>query len=98
VPWFGNLLTVDRREIESCSIRALVSEYWAVDRSAPVHRGKWGAGIQRSSGIIERQSQATGSNQGAGFNLSQLNDPADLVQSLHRRETGAAKMIHGTWG
>jgi hypothetical protein len=95
---FGNLLTVDRREIESFrSIRALVSEYCRQSRQKrPLSIAVFGApGSGKSFGIIEiANSLLPDQIKVLEFNLSQLNDPADLLQSLHRvRDLGLSGMI-----
>jgi hypothetical protein len=85
---FGNLLTVDRNEIESYrTISSLFQEYISQEKAdKPVSIAVFGApGSGKSFGIKEiaksinkeRISEIT-------FNLSQMNSPSDLIGALHQ--------------
>jgi hypothetical protein len=85
---FGDLLTVDRTEIESYrTIAALVQEYISQEKAdKPISIAVFGApGSGKSFGIKqialsinkERIKDIT-------FNLSQMNSPADLIGALHQ--------------
>jgi RyR domain len=95
---FGNLLTVDRREIESFrSIRTLVSEYCRqIRQKRPLSIAVFGApGSGKSFGIIEvANSLLPDQIKVLEFNLSQRNDPAELLQALHQvRDVGLSGLI-----
>jgi hypothetical protein len=90
---FGNLLTVDRNEIESYrTISSLVQEYISQEKAdKPISIAVFGApGSGKSFGIKEiaksinkdRISEIT-------FNLSQMNSSTDLIGALHQvRDVG----------
>ncbi len=84
---FGDLLTVDRREIESFrSIRALVAEYHRQPhRKAPLSIAVFGApGSGKSFGILEvAKSLLRGQIKEITFNLSQFRGPAELLGAFH---------------
>jgi len=95
---FGNLLTVDRREIESFrSIGNLIGEYCRKTRqSRPLSIAVFGApGSGKSFGITEvAKSVLAGQIEVRGFNLSQFNDVAALHDALHQvRDTGLSGML-----
>lgn len=95
---FGNLLTVDRQEIESLrSIRSLVSEYCnQAKQKRPLNIAVFGApGSGKSFGIIEvANSLLPGQIEVREFNLSQLASPTDLIAALHQvRDIGLAGKI-----
>ncbi len=90
---FGNLLTVDRREIESFrSVRTLVGEYCRRSQPrCPLSIGVFGApGSGKSFGIIEMaKSLLPGQITVRQYNLSQLNEPEELLHALHQvRDVG----------
>jgi hypothetical protein len=85
---FGDLLTVDRREIEAYrSIRTLIAEY-SRDRRAtrPVSIAVFGApGSGKSFGITQvAESMLRGQLATRTFNLSQFRDPSDLLGAFHQ--------------
>lgn len=95
---FGNLLTVDRREIESFrSIRALVNEYICkTPQKRPLSIAVFGApGSGKSFGIIQvAESLRPGEIKVLEFNLSQFSDPHDLLDALHQvRDAGLSGKI-----
>ena len=94
---FGNLLTVDRQEIESFrSIRALVGEYCQGNQKRPLSMAVFGApGSGKSFGIIEvANSLLPGQIEVREFNLSQFASPADLISALHQvRDIGLSGKI-----
>jgi len=85
---FGNLLTVDRQEIESFrSIRTLVAEYCQQSQQKkPLSIAVFGApGSGKSFGIIEvANSLLPGQIEVREFNLSQFGDNSDLISALHQ--------------
>ncbi|MEW6366032.1 MAG: RyR domain-containing protein [Acidobacteriota bacterium] len=90
---FGNLLTVDRHEIESFrSIRALVGEYCSQSRQKrPISIAVFGSpGSGKSFGIGEvARSLLPGVIKRLEFNLSQIEDVDELHQALHQvRDAG----------
>lgn len=93
---FGNLLTVDRREIESFqSIRNLVREYAALRRpSRPLNIAVFGApGSGKSFGVSEVAQSLLGKGelQKLTFNLSQFDGSEQLHDALHQvRDVGLA--------
>jgi len=95
---FGNLLTVDRREIESFrSIRALVSEYCRKSRQKrPLSIAVFGApGSGKSFGVIQvAESLRPGEIKVLEFNLSQFGGTNDLLDALHQvRDAGLSGYI-----
>ena len=100
VPWgqFGNLLTVDRQEIESYrSIRNLVAEY-AGQRQAvrPLSIAVFGTpGSGKSFGVTEMaKSLLPGQIEPITFNLSQFDHPQDLLSAFHQvRDIGLSGKI-----
>jgi RyR domain len=95
---FGNLLTVDRREIESFrSIRALVSEYCRRQhQKRPLSIAVFGApGSGKSFGVIQvAESLRPGEIKVLEFNLSQFRDTHDLLDALHQvRDAGLSGFI-----
>ena len=90
VPWgqFGNLLTVDRQEIESYrSIRNLVAEY-AGNKSVarPLSIAVFGTpGSGKSFGVTEMaKSLLPGQIEPITFNLSQFDSPGELLSAFHQ--------------
>lgn len=95
---FGNLLTVDRQEIENFrSIRSLVGEYCQqTQQKKPLSIAVFGApGSGKSFGIIEvANSLLPGQLEVREFNLSQFAFPNDLVSALHQvRDIGLSGRI-----
>lgn len=95
---FGNLLTVDRQEIESFrSIRALVGEYCSQgQQKRPLSFAVFGApGSGKSFGIIEvANSLLPGQIEVREFNLSQFASTNDLISALHQvRDIGLTGKI-----
>ena len=95
---FGNLLTVDRREIESFrSIRALVSEYCRKERQKrPLSIAVFGApGSGKSFGVIQvAESLRPGEIKVLEFNLSQFSGAPELLDALHQvRDAGLSGFI-----
>jgi hypothetical protein len=90
VPWgqFGNLLTVDRQEIESYrSIRNLVAEYAGQKQATrPLSIAVFGTpGSGKSFGVTEMaKSLLPGQIEPITFNLSQFDSPDDLLSALHQ--------------
>jgi hypothetical protein len=100
VPWgqFGNLLTVDRQEIESYrSIRNLVAEYAGQKQvSRPLSIAVFGTpGSGKSFGVTEMaKSLLPGQIEPITFNLSQFDSPDDLLSALHQvRDIGLSGKI-----
>jgi hypothetical protein len=85
---FGQLLTVDRREIESFrSVHTLAAEYLSQERQKrPLSIAVFGApGSGKSFGITQvAQSLAPGHVQVLEFNLSQFAGPREIVDAFHR--------------
>jgi hypothetical protein len=95
---FGNLLTVDRHEIESFrSIGSLIGQYCQLSRpKRPLSIAVFGApGAGKSFGIVEvSKSLLPGQIQVLEFNVSQLASPADILDALHQvRDVGLSGMI-----
>ena len=100
VPWgqFGNLLTVDRQEIESYrSIRNLVAEYAGQKQATrPLSIAVFGTpGSGKSFGVTEMaKSLLPGQIEPITFNLSQFDSPDDLLSALHQvRDVGLSGKI-----
>jgi hypothetical protein len=100
VPWgqFGNLLTVDRQEIESYrSIRNLVAEYAGQKQvSRPLSIAVFGTpGSGKSFGVTEMaKSLLPGQIEPITFNLSQYDSPDDLLSAFHQvRDVGLSGKI-----
>lgn len=85
---FGDLLTVDRQEIESFrSIHTLVSEYLSQERpKRPLSMAVFGApGSGKSFGITQvAKSIATKQIRKVEFNLSQFESAEELIDALHQ--------------
>lgn len=85
---FGNLLTVDRSEIESYrTIAALIQEYISQEKAdKPISIAVFGApGSGKSFGIKEIAKSINKERiKDITFNLSQMNSPADLIGALHQ--------------
>jgi hypothetical protein len=89
---FGDLVTVDRREIESYrNIRTLIAEYAATPQKKPLSIAVFGApGSGKSFGVTEvAGSLLPRELQVLEFNLSQVDGPAALRGALHQvRDAG----------
>jgi hypothetical protein len=85
---FGNLLTVDRTEIESYrTIASLVQEYIYQEKAdKPISIAVFGApGSGKSFGIKEIAKSINKERiKDITFNLSQMNSPSDLIGALHQ--------------
>lgn len=85
---FGNLVTVDRQEIESFrSVRALISEYDRQERQErPLSIAVFGApGSGKSFGVTEvAKSVLPNRIEKLTFNISQFNEPRELLAALHK--------------
>ena len=95
---FGNLLTVDRQEIESLrSISSLVGEYVAQDRpKRPLSIAVFGPpGSGKSFGITElAKSLLPGEIEIKEFNLSQIRSYDELLSAFHQvRDIGLNRRI-----
>lgn len=95
---FGNLLTVDRQEIESFrSIRSLVAEYCRQGKQKrPLSIAVFGApGSGKSFGIVEvTNSLLPGQIEVREFNLSQYAETHELISALHQvRDIGLTGKI-----
>jgi hypothetical protein len=100
VPWgqFGNLLTVDRQEIESYrSIRNLVAEYAGQKQPPrPLSIAVFGTpGSGKSFGVTQMaKSLLPGQIEPITFNLSQFDSPNDLLSAFHQvRDYGLTGLI-----
>jgi len=90
---FGDLLTVDRAEIEGFrSIRSLIQEYSRGQPTRPLSIAVFGPpGAGKSFGIVEVAKSLPGEFKRLDFNLSQLSQPAELHGALHQvRDVGLA--------
>jgi RyR domain len=85
---FGNLLTVDRHEIEALrAIRALMEQYCGLDQvTSPLSIAVFGPpGSGKSFGVTEvAKSLLPGRITKLEFNLSQLGSPDDMIDALHQ--------------
>jgi hypothetical protein len=85
---FGQLKTVDRREIEGYrSIRNLISEYLAAGYvKRPLCVGVFGPpGAGKTFAVTQiAKSVGEGAVQGLSFNVAQWQSPTDLASALHR--------------
>ncbi|MEI7848617.1 MAG: ATP-binding protein, partial [Chloroflexota bacterium] len=96
---FNNLLTVDRREIESFrAIRALIKEYCAATRvERPVSIAVFGPpGSGKSFGVKQVAKSLKLPDvkiEDITFNLSQMNSPEELAGALHQVRDKALKGI-----
>jgi hypothetical protein len=95
---FGNLTTVDRREIESFrSIRTLINEYCAQKRpKRPLSIAVFGPpGSGKSFGVTQvAKSMRPGEIEDITFNLSQMKSPDELVDAFHQiRDKGLKGII-----
>ncbi|MBE3065979.1 MAG: ATPase, partial [Chloroflexi bacterium] len=100
VPWgqFGNLLTVDRQEIESYrSIRNLVAEYSGQKQvTRPLSIAVFGTpGSGKSFGVTEMaKSLLPGQIEPITFNLSQFDSVENLLSAFHQvRDVGLSGKI-----
>jgi len=90
---FGNLVTVDRGEIEGFrSIRALIREYDRQQAPRPLSIAVFGPpGAGKSFGVkaVAKSTLEGDRVESLEFNLSQMNDPSDLADALHQvRDAG----------
>jgi hypothetical protein len=95
---FGDLLTADRQEIEGFrSIRNLMEEYCSAPRQArPLSIAVFGPpGSGKSFGVTQvAKSLRAGEIEKLTFNLSQFENPGDLVNALHQvRDIGLSGSI-----
>lgn len=95
---FGELVTVDRREIESLrSIRLLMSEYASAGRQKrPLSVAVFGApGSGKSYGVIQvANSLLPGQVKVLEYNVSQFHEPAQLYDALHQvRDVGLSGLL-----
>lgn len=88
---FGDLLTVDRSEIESLrSLRQMISSYhYGGAQSKPLSIGVFGPpGAGKSFGVTEISKAVFGEKAAKEalltFNLSQFNEPSDLIGAFHQ--------------
>ena len=84
---FGKLTTADRREIEGyCTVRSLISEYCQAAQPGPLSLAVFGPpGAGKSFGVNQIASTLTEVKiKALTFNLSQFNDPAQLVEAFHQ--------------
>lgn len=84
---FGNLITADRHEIEGYrSIHSLMVEYCGNRKSNPLCIAVFGPpGSGKSFGVKQVAKSITQTAiESITFNLSQFNDPADLVGAFHQ--------------
>ncbi len=100
---FGDLVTVDRQEIESFrGIRALIAQYLASGtkketKQAPLSIAVFGApGSGKSFGVIQVAMSLASrlSDRPLTFNLSQLRSPAELLDAFHQvRDVGLRGLV-----
>lgn len=94
---FGSLVTADRREIEGYrSIRTLIAEYCRQPQKSPLSIAGFGPpGSGKSFGVEQvANSVRRGAIEKCTFNLSQFNDPSELVDALHQvRDIGLSGKI-----
>ncbi len=95
---FGKLNTIDRREIEGYrSIRSLVGEYARqATKERPLSIAVFGApGSGKSFGIKQlAKGVLPGKIEERTFNLSQFNDPRELIDAFHEvRDVGLSELM-----
>ncbi len=83
---FGNLFTVDRKEIECLrAMRKLMREYKNGDQKKPLSIGVFGPpGAGKSFGVRQIANEIFGKESWIEFNLSQFNDVEDLTGAFHQ--------------
>ena len=93
---FGALVTVDRREIESLhSIQRLIAEYCLEGQKRPLSIAVFGPpGSGKSFGVEQVAKSIRPDISVVTFNLSQFNQPEDLLDALHQvRDVGLSGRI-----
>lgn len=93
---FGDLVTVDRREIEALhSIQSLISEYCRYPQKKPLSVAVFGPpGSGKSFGVEQVAKSILGEISVLTFNLSQFGQPEDLYDALHLvRDVGLSGKI-----
>ena len=93
---FGDLVTVDRREIEALhSIQSLVSEYCRYPQKKPLSVAVFGPpGSGKSFGVEQVAKSILDEIKILTFNLSQFGQPEDLYDALHQvRDVGLSGKI-----
>ena len=93
---FGELVTVDRREIEALhSIQSLISEYCRYPQKKPLSVAVFGPpGSGKSFGVEQVAKSILGEISVLTFNLSQFGQPEDLYDALHQvRDVGLSGKI-----
>jgi len=95
---FGDLLTVDRREIESLrAIQGLMEQYCSLEKAkAPLSIAVFGPpGSGKSFGVTEvARSILPGRIEKLEFNLSQFGSPDDLIDAFHQvRDTALSGLV-----
>ena len=84
---FGGLTTADRREIEAFhAVGALIAEYCSSPQERPLSIAVFGPpGSGKSFGVKQvAKTLGQGAIKDLTFNLSQYNDPNELLQALHQ--------------
>ncbi|NTU44642.1 MAG: ATPase [Chlorobiaceae bacterium] len=87
---FGELVTVDRQEIESLrSIHSLISEYCSQQEERPVSIAVFGPPGSGKSFAVKQIARAASPGKKIAektltFNLSQFKSPADLIDAFHQ--------------
>jgi hypothetical protein len=93
---FGDLVTVDRREIEALhSIQSLISEYCRYPQKKPLSVAVFGPpGSGKSFGVEQVAKSILDEIKVLTFNLSQFGQPEDLYDALHQvRDVGLSGKI-----
>lgn len=93
---FGDLVTVDRREIEALhSIQSLIQEYCRYPQKKPLSVAVFGPpGSGKSFGVEQVARSILDDIRILTFNLSQFGDPQDINAALHQvRDVGLSGKI-----